>query len=641
MIRASTYEVIIDVGGKSEIEGIYTDEKEALQRAEYLLKLAKYTGVKVNKISSRGDAKAIFDKLCNTTGGGATVSEIDDAFVCTSLGDVYCYESRATLLKLLRSYFDQQLTIPLELLHDYTALRYLERDALLFNQGGHRLAAVQARKLRIRPEDRHDALIKLFRELLAVSKSPEDAKPYIEALSIRGLSALIQEVTAKEPLAEHNRLISYAIAHFLSEFRDWNRKLITACSLFEVEQTQDAENWLDEILAEIIDGNEAVKAAIGYSPDLISALLSLRAVIEGEWDDRLPGTDALQKLSDVMAHRELPRVRAALLNRIATAIDGKAPLTKKDRLATADAFKVLLVKLQEFGGFMGGTQMAAAVTRRAKIVFNRGAEDLPFEETVSILLAQLPAPAARIGYLLDLMTSEIGRKKAATLAGQIAELFSRIRTIHDFAPNVGESVSQDAVRDDFRRRLYGAGIPRRLADGLMRKLEALAGASFAPPPAAPPLAAAPPRPSAAPPRPAPASGLAAASSPKTAPVKTAATPVPESIGQLTLIHRGTRIIIAPDDTPFVIGRSTTCQLAIEWGTASRSHAEIKVVGTEFILIDHSTNGTFLIAADGETTMLTNSSAVLTGGGTITIGRIGDEPGAQEHAVIKFQRFAGM
>ena len=626
MIRASTYEVIIEVGGKPEIEGIYKEENDALQRAEMLLKLAKYTGVRVNKVNSRNESKVIFDKLCNAGGGGATVSEIDNGFVCNALSDVYCFESRLTLLRLLRSYFDQQVMIPLELLHDYSALRYLERDALLFNQGGHRLAAVQARQLKIRAEERHDALAKLFRELVEIARDPDPLKPYAECLAVRGLSNLIREVVAKEEPANHNRIISYAIVQHISEFRDWNRKLTSACSLFERDQSEEAEAWLDELLAEIIDGNEAVKAAIGYSPDLISALLSLRAVIDGAWDDRLPGTDAIQKLSDVMAHKELPRVKAALLNRIATALDGKAPLAKTGRSAAAESFKALLLKLREFGGFMGGTAMSAAITRRAKITLGRGDEDLSFEATVGALLTVLNTPAARIGYLLDLLSSEMGRKKAALLAGQIAEMFGAIRTIYDFAPDIGDSVSQDAVREDFRNRLYNAGIPRRLADGLMRRLEQLSASASQGGAALP----SPPHPSAPTP---------VGAQPKR-PGTVETVPASSSIGSLMLIHRGNRIVVAPENTPFVIGRSASSQLAVDWGTASRSHAEIRVVGSDYVLTDHSKNGTFLTGSDREEQTLSNSSCVLTGQGTITIGRIGDDPTAAEHAVIRFQRTGG-
>ena len=117
------------------------------------------------------------------------------------------------------------------------------------------------------------------------------------------------------------------------------------------------------------------------------------------------------------------------------------------------------------------------------------------------------------------------------------------------------------------------------------------------------------------------------------------TPPSPALGTLLLIHRGSRIVVTPDDTPFVIGRSSSCQLSVEWGTASRSHAEIRVVGDDFVLTDHSKNGTVLVGADHQEQALANSSGVLHGQGTITIGRIGDEAEAAEHAVIQFQRVA--
>ena len=113
----------------------------------------------------------------------------------------------------------------------------------------------------------------------------------------------------------------------------------------------------------------------------------------------------------------------------------------------------------------------------------------------------------------------------------------------------------------------------------------------------------------------------------------------EALGTLVLIHRGSRIVITPDDTPFVIGRSSTCQLSIEWGTASRSHAEIRVEGPDFLLIDHSKNGTFLTGPDQQEVALANSSCVLAGEGTFTIGRIDADADAAQYAVIRYQRVA--
>jgi hypothetical protein len=629
MKRARSYEVNIEVGGKPEIDGIFEDEKIALERAEYLLKQAKYTAVRVYQVNARDDHKVIFEKFYTGTGAGSTISAVEEAFLCLSLSDVYSFDSRQTLLRLMRSYFDQQVILPLELLHSYMGLRYLERDQLLFNQAIHRLAALQARRARVSANERYDEIMKLVRQVVDYAKTNEASfAPYAAALSDGGLPKLLEQIDDSQPVTERDRVFTYAVASLLKEARDWNLKLTLACHLFEPDLRDEALGWLDEILAEIIDGNEPVRAAIGYAPDLASALGALLATSEGTWDDRLPGTEALQKLSDIMAHSHLPRVRAALLTRVANALDGKGPLTKLGRTGDSDALKRLIGKLQEFGGFMGGPAMTAALTRRAKSVFGSGDDDLSFENTVSVLSAFLPNPAGKIGYLLDLLASDLGRKKAALLTQEIAGLFGSLRSINDFAPGGDVSWSQDEAREDFRRRLQAAGIPRRLADGLLTKLTGIATDSPSPPPVPPPGAAVPPSPPARPPVQSitEASGAAARS------------PGP---GKLVLSYRGARHVLGPEQTPFVIGRGSTCNLTVDWGTASRSHALIEVVGPHFMLVDQSKNGTFVRVGSQPVIVLAKASLALTGHGVIVIG---DHPDtnidAAERAAIQFQRLPG-
>ncbi|MEI6986840.1 MAG: FHA domain-containing protein [Rhodospirillaceae bacterium] len=496
----------------------------------------------------------------------------------------------------------------------------MERDALLFNQALHKLGAIQARKARVHVHERYDALAGLFRQLLDLAKNSNSLAEYAEALPTMGLTYTIRLVTERLPVGDHTRAITYAVARYFGEARDWNLKLQKACELFEIDQSDEAADCLDEVITEIIDGNEPVKAVLGYAPDLVTALNSMLAIIHGTWDERMPGTQVVKKLSDIMSHRPLPLVRSALLGRIASAIAGKAPLTKLDRSGNCGAFKRLVPKLMEFGGFMGGSDMAAAVTIRAKVVFGNGEEDASFEETVLTLSGGMPSPAAKIGYLLDLLSSEMGKKKASYLSQRIAEMFSRIHSIHDFAPDLDVSWSHDMVREDFRVRLCGAGIPRKLADELLRKVTLVSDQS----------------------------GLAVSRSDRTmtgcepGQMRLSSELSPESLlavtpARLMLTYRGLPCTVDSSQTPFVIGRSDTCQLIVDWGAASRNHAVIKFVNNDFVLFDQSKNGTQVCMTNHASIALANSSTVLKGEGRITIGTMDDTSEAQEYAVIKFQR----
>lgn len=68
-----------------------------------------------------------------------------------------------------------------------------------------------------------------------------------------------------------------------------------------------------------------------------------------------------------------------------------------------------------------------------------------------------------------------------------------------------------------------------------------------------------------------------------------------------------------------IGRNETSRFPILDPRASRDHASIQLVGEQWVLTDHSTNGTFVSFADEEAIMLRRHELVLRGMGTIGFG----------------------
>ena len=68
--------------------------------------------------------------------------------------------------------------------------------------------------------------------------------------------------------------------------------------------------------------------------------------------------------------------------------------------------------------------------------------------------------------------------------------------------------------------------------------------------------------------------------------------------------------------------------------ASRKHVSIRLINTNFYLVDHSLNGTFVSLESGEEVHVLRKELLLDSGGTMTLGRGADE-GAGE--VIAFRR----
>lgn len=70
-----------------------------------------------------------------------------------------------------------------------------------------------------------------------------------------------------------------------------------------------------------------------------------------------------------------------------------------------------------------------------------------------------------------------------------------------------------------------------------------------------------------------------------------------------------------------IGRADENDLVIKGNLISRIHARIELVRNRFVLIDESTNGTFVQRDDGEEIYIRRDSAELSGSGIISLGRM--------------------
>lgn len=107
------------------------------------------------------------------------------------------------------------------------------------------------------------------------------------------------------------------------------------------------------------------------------------------------------------------------------------------------------------------------------------------------------------------------------------------------------------------------------------------------------------------------------------------TKVPErrpSSGTLTLKYSNKTLKITDRSTPFVVGRGEHCNLVFPIDTASRSHLRIEVRLGEFVVIDHSTNGTYITtppgkrAHDGLDMRIHHREWTMVGNGKISLGK---------------------
>ncbi|MEQ1556285.1 MAG: adenylate/guanylate cyclase domain-containing protein [Gallionella sp.] len=94
---------------------------------------------------------------------------------------------------------------------------------------------------------------------------------------------------------------------------------------------------------------------------------------------------------------------------------------------------------------------------------------------------------------------------------------------------------------------------------------------------------------------------------------------PLDLEELTLNHAGKVVHVNESQRSVMMGRDKSCGLAVSSDFASRQHVSIELRFDKFVLIDQSTNGTYVRAENGEVTYVVREEIQLKGSGKISLG----------------------
>jgi hypothetical protein len=93
-------------------------------------------------------------------------------------------------------------------------------------------------------------------------------------------------------------------------------------------------------------------------------------------------------------------------------------------------------------------------------------------------------------------------------------------------------------------------------------------------------------------------------------------------GKLILRFQGRELVLSQDGPRnAILGRADENDVTIKGNLISRIHARIELKKARFVIVDESTNGTFVQRDDGEEIYVRRDSAQLTGSGLIGLGRV--------------------
>jgi class 3 adenylate cyclase len=103
---------------------------------------------------------------------------------------------------------------------------------------------------------------------------------------------------------------------------------------------------------------------------------------------------------------------------------------------------------------------------------------------------------------------------------------------------------------------------------------------------------------------------------------------PNKAHRLRLRYQGQEVLVEDGHASITMGRAEENDLVIKGNLISRLHARVEVTRSKFMLVDQSTNGTFVIGKDGEESFVRRDSMQIRGEGLIGLGKAPDSNSSQ-------------
>lgn len=335
-----------------------------------------------------------------------------ESLPCFKPLDLYSYEARKTIARLLQDSLNRWKITTLELLHGPKNLERLEGTGTVLQAAVQKMAIAQAQAGEGSVAERVKTLHKLISDAMVMVYVDNDKKR-LPNLQKTTLGALANSLAA-DPRREY--LFNAAITTHLQGATDWDSKLLLMLELIHDVPQEDpltrafCLDRIDGFVSEILSATSAVKDIVGEQPDLGNALMRLTELFCGqlaEADTTTPGVAALNKHFGV---GELPEARTAIIRRVLRELEGQKRLSQDSLDVEVKFLRRLATKvMMGCGNLLPHDEILSAFRIRS--------ERLVAVETLGAYLNEAENPAARVERALFMSDNVVGDANKRKLAG--------------------------------------------------------------------------------------------------------------------------------------------------------------------------------------------------------------------------------
>ncbi|OSQ30007.1 hypothetical protein [Thalassospira sp. MCCC 1A03138] len=403
-----TFEVRVQRGDRWIIHSTFDVEREALSEAEKLLK-TKVSAVRVvrdwERAGGRHVEKVILEKAGSSDGDDQDVriSHIDDAPLCDSDGDLMQFESRATINRLLRKYFDHEILTPSEVMYNYQNLRKLMFHDTLMPTAVDKVAGIHARAT---DGDHMAAMDKIHGAIdQLAARAREVEKVDLPAFENTTISEVRDEIRRLKLAEDTDFLTMVAFTRALSANRSWVGKLDLALQVKGDEKDEAARKILDDVVTDILGSPVALKELLGSSSSFGEAIiLHIDLAMGRARGNSGAADDVLELLNPLFGSGLLSDAQSAMFDYIVREL--RSPNTLINRENAPDPMVGILDRLISEKGVSYDGPMVAALAERGARIRNIGGPRALIEGVAEIT-ERLRANWRKMSWLLAVVNSGI------------------------------------------------------------------------------------------------------------------------------------------------------------------------------------------------------------------------------------------
>lgn len=415
------YEILVKEFRTWAILEVKNSRDDAVQTAEDIWKLAKYSGIRVIKEQFDQQTNEFSSVEIFHRGLNRKESKYDKTGTitpCLSPNDLYSSDGRKSIWDLLHNSFNVWQITPTELLHNLDHYYRLYDSPKL--QDAVQRTAVTFEDEQNSIQNRMQKLYKVVDLAVTVMKQTQDAVP---SLDVAKLTSVIEEIEEKP---NRKFLLLSAITNYIKPTLTLSDKFGRVAALLSVSRPYWVIEALDQLLSEFLLHTSLIVQLLGHSKDdeRSQFLLQLLYLQNGqlnliETEGHSPKfSDDILRLNGFIAEALLPRTQHILIHRLKVEIEEPKPISE-------NGLSAQLEKLKAIGELLESFETEDHILEMMEEAINDRMGRLINSQTIGELLYEIEGPFEQIHMLLDLEENALGASNKRTIANFIFPILTR------------------------------------------------------------------------------------------------------------------------------------------------------------------------------------------------------------------------